>query len=105
MLVVLTTTSNPDEAESLAKGIIERRLGACVQILPAIKSFYFWEGKVRNETEHLLFIKTTGEKFSKLETFLLDNHSYDVPEIVGLNAEGVSETYLNWITEYVSETD
>jgi periplasmic divalent cation tolerance protein len=101
MLVVLTTTPNLIEAESLAEKIVAGRLAACVQILPEIKSVYFWEGAVQKEPEHLLLIKTLPEKFDELEKFIQTNHSYDVPEIVALPAEKVSESYLSWMKDYV----
>jgi periplasmic divalent cation tolerance protein len=101
MLVVLTTTSNLTEAESLAEKIVEAKLAACVQILPEMKSFYFWEGAVQREPEHLLLIKTLPEKFDALEKFIRSNHSYDVPEIVALAAEKVSESYLGWMQDYL----
>lgn len=101
MLVVLTTTPNIEEAEGLARKIVEAKLAACVQVLPEMKSFYFWEGEVQNEPEHLLLIKTLEENFSKLEEFIKSNHSYDIPEIVALSAKDVSESYLKWLTDYV----
>jgi len=101
MLVVLTTTPNLEEAESLARKIVEEKLAACVQVLPAMKSFYFWEGTVQAESEHLLLIKTLGEKFDELEKFIQQNHSYTVPEIVALKAEKVSESYFKWLKEYI----
>ncbi|MGC2238057.1 MAG: divalent-cation tolerance protein CutA [Pyrinomonadaceae bacterium] len=101
MLVVLTTTSNLEEAESLAEKIVAEKLAACVQILPGIKSFYYWEGVVRKEPEHLLLIKTLPEKFEELEKFIQTNHSYSVPEIVALPAEKVSESYLGWMKDYM----
>lgn len=101
MLIVLTTTPNAEEAESLAKQIVGEKLAACVQVLPPIKSFYFWEGTVQTEIEHLLLIKTLAEKYDALETFIEANHSYDVPEIVALRAENVSAKYLSWIKDYL----
>ena len=99
MLIVLTTTPSTEEAEALAAKIVEARLGACVQILPQMKSIYVWEGTVRREGEHLLLIKTLPEKFDELSQFITANHSYDVPEIVAIEAERVSEPYLRWVVE------
>lgn len=99
MLIVLTTTSKTEEAESLARKIVEANLAACVQVLPPMKSFYFWEGGIQEDSEHLLLIKTLDEKFDELEKFIKSNHSYDVPEIVALSAEKVSKGYLNWMNE------
>ena len=101
ILVVLTTTPNAEEAEVLAQKIVEAKLAACVQILPAIKSFYFWEGAVQAESEHLLLIKTLPENYVELENFIQINHSYDVPEIVALAAEKVSASYLEWMQDYL----
>lgn len=101
-LVVLTTAPNIEEAESLAEKIVDAKLAACVQVLPEMKSFYFWEGAVQKEPEHLLLIKTLPEKYEALESFILENHSYSVPEIVALDAERVSESYLGWLTDYLT---
>lgn len=101
MIIVLTTTPNIEEAESLAEKIVAEKLAACVQVLPAMKSFYFWEGAIQTDAEHLLLIKTLDEKFDALEAFIQSNHSYDVPEIAAIKAENVSESYLGWLTDYV----
>ena len=101
MLIVLTTTPNIKEAETLAEKIVRAKLAACVQILPQIKSFYFWEGEIQKDSENLLLIKTLSEKFAELEKFIKENHSYDVPEIVALSAEKVSPNYLEWIEDYL----
>ena len=99
MIIVITTTPTINEAEALAEKVVEARLAACVQILPQMTSVYIWEGKLQREGEHLLLIKTLPEKFDALEKFITDNHSYDVPEIVAIDAERVSERYLSWIKE------
>lgn len=104
MLVILTTTPTIEEAENLARKIVESRLAACVQVLPAMQSFYFWEGDIQSESEHLLLIKTLDERFDELKTFIQTNHSYEVPEIVALAAERVSETYLDWIRSYLGRS-
>jgi periplasmic divalent cation tolerance protein len=101
MLVVLTTVESAGEADSLARAIVESKLAACVQILPKMTSVYFWEGKVQTEPEHLLLIKTLEEKFDALSEFLQKNHSYDVPEIVAIPAEKISEDYRDWVTKYL----
>ena len=102
MLIVLTTTPTPEEAAVLAERIVREKYAACVQVLPPMKSFYFWEGEVRSETEHLLLIKTLDEKYEALERFILDNHSYDLPEIVAIKAERLSESYYGWLAAYLT---
>jgi periplasmic divalent cation tolerance protein len=101
MLVVLATAPNIEESERLAQKIVEARLAACVQVLPPMTSFYFWENAVQKESEHLLLIKTLPEKFDELEKFIQTNHSYEVPEIVALKVDKVSESYSNWVRDYV----
>ncbi len=102
MLVVLTTVTNSEDAKSLADAIVHQRLAACVQILPPMISVYAWEGKVQSESEVLLLIKTLDEKFSELEAYILANHPYDVPEIVAIPANRVSQGYNSWLTEYLT---
>ena len=97
MLIVLTTTPNLNEAESLAEAIVTARLAACVQIMPQMTSIYMWEGKLQKEGEHLLLIKTLPEKYEELEAFITANHSYDVPEIVAIDAEKASNKYVGWM--------
>ena len=102
-IVVLTTVSNSEEAETLARKIVEMKLAACVQILPPIKSIYFWENRIQMDSEHLLLIKTLAEKYDNLEKFIQTNHSYDVPEIVALAAEQISGSYLGWMKNYLKD--
>ncbi len=99
MLIIMTSILSADEAEVLAEKIVNARLAACVQILPQIKSVYIWEGKTQKEQEHLLLIKTLSEKYEELREFIVANHSYEVPEIVAINAEKVSYRYLSWMKE------
>lgn len=104
MLIVLTTTANEEEASRLAHAIVESKRAACVQILPKMTSVYFWEGKVQSESEHLLLIKTVEEKFDDLSAFIRANHSYDVPEIVAIKAEKVSDEYFGWMQEVIVDS-
>jgi periplasmic divalent cation tolerance protein len=101
MLIVFTTTPNFEEAESLAEKIVAEKLAACVQILPQMKSIYFWEGAIQKESEQLLLIKTLEKKYDALEKFILANHGYEVPEISAVKAETVSDRYLGWIKGYL----
>ena len=101
MLIVLNTTPNIEEAESLARKIVEAKLAACVQILPKMKTFYFWENEVQTDSEHLLLVKTLEENFDDLEKFIQEHHSYEIPEIVVLSAKKVSDSYLDWMKKYL----
>lgn len=95
-LVVLTTVSNVDDATRLARGLIEERLCACVNITPGIRSFYRWEGVIEDEQEVQLVIKTARPRLGALKSWLGEHHPYDVPEFLVLSAEG-SEEYLRFI--------
>jgi periplasmic divalent cation tolerance protein len=101
MILIFTTTSTNEMAESLANGLVGSRLAACVQILPKMTSVYAWEGKIAKDSEHLLLIKTLPEKYETVEEYILDHHSYDTPEIVAIDAEKVSAGYLKWLTDYL----
>jgi periplasmic divalent cation tolerance protein len=103
MIIVLTTVPSLSAAEDLASRIISAHLAACVQVMPPMKSFYFWKDEVQTDSEHLLLIKTLEEKFNDLEKFIQENHSYEVPEIVALSAEKVSENYLNWMKVFLRQ--
>ena len=102
MLVVYTTAPDIWEAESLAEKLVKERLAACVQVLPQMTSFYFWEGEVQKEGEHLLLIKTTDDRYDALMQFIKQNHSYEVPEIVALRSDEVSQPYAEWLTSYIT---
>jgi periplasmic divalent cation tolerance protein len=104
MLIVLTTTPNEDEAGRLAHSIVESKLAACVQILPKMTSVYVWEEKIQSEPEHLLLIKTLEDKFYDLSEFIRKNHSYEVPEIVAIKADKVSDGYLKWMQEVIIDS-
>jgi periplasmic divalent cation tolerance protein len=101
MLIVLTTISDEGEAEGLADAIVRAKLAACVQVLPPMTSIYWWGDDMQKEKEHLLLIKTLPEKYDKLESFIQSNHSYDVPEIVAIHSERVSDTYLAWLKNHL----
>jgi len=95
---MLTTTSTREEAQSIAKLLIEEKLAACVQLLP-IESFYFWQGKTQNEAEVLLLIKTRTALFESAIARIKQVHSYTVPEIVAMPFVAGFAGYLNWIDD------
>jgi periplasmic divalent cation tolerance protein len=105
MLVVITTVPKKEEGEKLARKLVEARLAACVQVLPEMKSFYFWQGAIQEDAEYLVLIKTLPEKYETLEKFIKENHSYTVPEIVAVSSEKVSESYLKWAVDYLSSVE
>lgn len=98
--LVVTTCANTREAELLAKDLVERKLAACVQ-MHTINSVYRWQDKVEQESEVQLMIKTTSRTYPRLEEWIKDHHSYDVPEIIALPIEAGSKEYLRWIEKSV----
>jgi periplasmic divalent cation tolerance protein len=94
--VLLTTTSSREEAQKIARLLIDEKLAACVQLLP-IESFYFWEGKTRNEAEMLLLVKTRTALFEKTIARIKAVHSYSVPEIVATAFTTGFAGYFDWI--------
>ena len=99
--LVLTTCGSREEAQRIANGLVERRLAACVNIVPQIESVYRWQGNVENAIEWLLLIKTTAALFARLRDALQELHSYDVPECIEIGIEDGSAEYLEWIGESV----
>jgi len=94
---VLLCTAPPEKATDLARAILERRLAACVNVLPGAQSLYWWEGEIRSDAESLLVIKTTEKKVAALTEALPDLHPYDVPELLSLPVEAGLPAYLAWL--------
>jgi len=100
-LIVLTTVEAAEDGERLGLLLVERKLAACVQILPRVISIYRWQGKVERAAEYLIFIKTTQSAFATLEAVIKENHSYENPEIIGFSIKNGSFDYLKWVSESV----
>ena len=98
-VVVMVTVGDSEEASHLAKAIVEKKLAACVNMLPGINSWYWWEGKVIEDQEVLLIMKTSRGKFAELQKEVERLHSYAVPEIIALPVVEGSTNYLSWIEE------
>ncbi len=96
-VVVLVNCSNSDEAERIGKRLVEKRLAACVNLVPGVRSWYWWEGKVAQDNEVMVVIKTSRSRFADLEKEVVRLHSYAVPEVIALQVVDGSRNYLNWI--------
>ena len=99
--VVLVSVPRGGKAFSLAEGIVETRLAACVNIVQDAVSIYRWKGRVRRDAESLLVIKTTVSKLKALERWVKARHPYEVPEFVALPVSSASKKYLSWLAEQV----
>ena len=99
-IVVQTTCASKDEAKKIAKILVKDKLAACVQI-KKIESIYAWKGKIEDEVEFQVMIKTKKENFKKIKRIIKENHSYDLPEIIAINIAGTSKQYLNYLGENI----
>jgi periplasmic divalent cation tolerance protein len=98
-VIVLTTLPAGAGLEGLAATLVQEKLAACVNVLAEMKSIYRWDGKIENEREHLVVVKTTARRVAELEARLAELHPYQVPEFLVLPAAGGSERYLAWVVE------
>jgi periplasmic divalent cation tolerance protein len=98
-VVVLVTCGSEEEAVKIAGTLVEERLAACANLISPIRSIYRWEGKVWDEKEWLLIIKTRRERFEELEKRVKSLHSYSVPEVIAIPVSEGSASYLKWLEE------
>lgn len=98
-IVVLVTGGNARECARIARHLLEQRLIACANLVPQIRSLYHWEGRIADERECLMVLKSTRERFPALQAEIERLHSYSVPEIIALPIIEGSPNYLNWIAE------
>ena len=102
-LVVLCTAPTVEVAAALARALVEARLAACGNVVPGLRSIYRWEGRVHDEPEALLLLKTTRAGFEALREAVLRLHPYQVPEVIALPVEAGSAPYLAWLAGQVGE--
>lgn len=104
-IVALTTCGSADEARKVAQALVWSRLAACVNIVPGVESIYHWEGKIQDEQEWLLVIKSRRDLLPRMRELLNAQHSYDVPELVAVDVSGGSPSYLNWLDEELAAAE
>jgi periplasmic divalent cation tolerance protein len=95
--VVLVTAPDAATAEKLARTLVEEQLAACVNVVPGVRSFYRWEGRVQDDSEILLVAKTRAESVDALAARVDEIHPYELPEVLEFSATGGSEAYLKWV--------
>jgi periplasmic divalent cation tolerance protein len=102
-IIVLITTSTSDEAAKIGKALVDGHLAACVNIVPEVRSLFFWEGKTQDEKESLLICKTRLPRMEQLVARVKSLHSYAVPEVIALPIVAGSRDYLDWIKDVTKE--
>ena len=98
-LLVITNLGNIDSARILARALVERRLAACVNMLPGVQSVYRWRDAIEEEAEVMLLIKTTARCYAELEQAIKALHPYELPEIIALPLSAGLPAYLDWIAQ------
>jgi len=98
-LVIMVTTPDKEQAITIARTLVSEKLCACVNIIDPITSIYTWKGKIEQDREVLMLIKTRDALFGKLTARIKELHSYDVPEIIALPILAGNPSYLKWIDE------
>lgn len=101
-IVVYVTAPNEDEAVKIAGVLISEKLAGCVNIVKGIRSIYSWQGKIEDEPEALMIVKTSSHLFEALQKKVKELHTYTVPEIIALPVIAGSEDYLSWLKDVTS---
>jgi periplasmic divalent cation tolerance protein len=96
-IVVLSACGSVEEAQRVARALVEKRLAACVNVMPGVRSVYRWQDKIEDEEEVLLLIKTSRALMEELRGEIERLHSYEVPEVIALQVVDGSERYLAWM--------
>jgi periplasmic divalent cation tolerance protein len=98
VLVVLVTCP-PDKAQAIAGALVEERVAACVNVVPNLGSVYRWKGAVHNDSEALLIVKSTRDRFEALKQAVLRHHPYELPEVIAVQVDRGHTPYLEWVIE------
>jgi len=104
-VLVLTTWPADRDPAPLARTLVDERLAACVNVLPAMRSYYRWQGSLQEDAEHQVVLKTTADRVHALRARLHTLHPYDVPEFLVLPVSDGSKGYLDWLVESVEPPD
>lgn len=96
-IVIMNTCPDEELAQTLATGLVDNGLAACVNILPRLTSVYCWQGRRESENEVLLFIKTRQDLYPAVQDWILEHHSYEVPEVIAVPVISGLPSYLEWI--------
>lgn len=98
-ILVYSTVPTLEAAQKLARGLVTERLAACVNVVPQVQSFYWWEGSLQEDGELLLLVKTRASLYPEVEKYIAANHPYSVPAISYIRLEGMHAPYLSWLLD------
>jgi len=96
--LIISTASSRDEAQHIARALVDRKLVACVNIVGPIESIYRWKGEIENSKEFMLLMKTESDRFDRVREAVKALHSYEVPEVIQVPIENGLPAYLEWIS-------
>ena len=97
LLVVITSFSRREDAQVMARQLLEQRLAACVQIMEGVLSVYRWQGRICEEQEVILTAKSDATQWKEIAAFIKTNHPYDVPEVIGMTPSEYDRAYGQWV--------
>lgn len=99
IVILYSTAPSKEEAEAIASDLVKNKLAACCNVIPAINSIYVWEGKLNNEGEVLMILKSRESLIERIAARVKELHSYKVPEVIAMPIVGGSAEYINWVLE------
>jgi periplasmic divalent cation tolerance protein len=102
-VVILITTSIDEEAERIANELLTQRKAACVNIIPKVRSLFWWKGKLDSADEAVLIVKTKASLVDQIVSLVREAHSYEVPEVIALPLIGGNRDYLNWMSDELGD--
>lgn len=97
LIIVLSSCPDAGSAERIGAALVEEHLAACVNLIPGVTSIFCWKGQVQRDTEHLLVIKTTRDRFAAVRERIVALHSYELPEVIALEPVDALERYTAWV--------
>ena len=101
LVVLFITTTTAEEARRISEVLLNERKAACVNIVPKVSSLFWWQDKIESAEENLLIVKTKAPLLNEVVRLIIENHSYEVPQVIALPIVGGNQDYLEWIDKEV----